>query len=137
MIYYYIDIENVGIDALKFIYHEDPRRSKFFIVYTTSTPNIRWEYWLAILEFVKRGYHINHIKGCGGSDSADKHIIAYLACSAAKCPTRDYVVASNDKGFKSPIEHLCDLTGANIQLHSHSKIDITTEEILYDFDIDA
>lgn len=137
MTYYYIDIENVGMDCLKVIVKEDPRNSRFFIVLTTTTPCINWAFWRTILPLVKdRKYNIELVCVPGGPQAADKQILVDLACRAAKCPTRDYVVVSKDKGFMYPMGRIADMTHANVQVYNPDRLKITTDEILKDLNVE-
>lgn len=121
MTWYYVDIENTGPACLRFFEQVDPKQSKFIMYYTTTTPNLSWYFWVSICGYQNKGFRIEYKKAPPRKESADKHILVDVACSAAKCPTRDYVIISDDKGFQSPVERICEMTHANVQVHSPSK----------------
>lgn len=121
MTWYYIDIENTGPACLRFFEQEDPKQCKFIVCYTPTSPNLSWIFWTSICGYLDKGFRIEFKKVPPGKESADKHILVDVACSATKCPIRDYVIVSDDRGFHSPVERICNMTHANVQVHSPLK----------------
>lgn len=116
MTYYYVDIENMHYEFVKWFDAVDPKVSKFLLYYTNNVKLNDFEFVIDMMEAVDKGFRFECVRCNSGDQSLDKMLIADLAVHATRNPKRDYIVISRDNGYQQCIDRISELTHSNIIL---------------------
>ena len=125
MTYYYVDFDNVKQWLVPYIARVDPKESRIFVYFNQAMNPLKIQYWVDIYNMTlqhKLKYPLTFVSCPHAPESADKVIIADLACDASKDIKRIYRVFSDDTKNDFIYKRIADMTGADIKRHSTSNL---------------